>query len=382
MQLSEQNSFDWLPCVRLELREAEKETQREGCLRDCGWNLRIWGDGVWSWRLEVYTNVMKRQTRECSSVQSTVALLAPEQLQLYQKTVTFSLCISFASHMPCPMYVECGSKTRTQYFDVQKLVQMLGAEQCALPGLQALHAFTGCDTVCAFAGRGKLKGLRLMSKIAQHRETLTLLGSHWDLTDDLYKRLESLTCQLYCAILNVESVNELCYDMFFAKKGEIESWQLPPCSSSLLFFTSKPLQKGKLSMCNLDEELGSIPSNAKSCWHGMVQGPWWTDWGEGLPVPLAVFCLVTAKRNVYRTVVLAYRTVYSAQICASWAPAQIKLQKMKTMQKTSIMMTVMRMRVTLKLMNVFKSIMLISSHFQADCPAEIFIQTVDTLIPF
>ena len=37
------------------------------------------------------------------------------------------------------------------------------------------------------------------------------------------------------------------------------------------------------------------------------------------------FCLVTAKRNVYRTVVLAYRTVYSAQIlqaelCANQAP--------------------------------------------------------------
>ena len=93
-----------------------------------------------------------------------------------EDTDIFILCISFASHVPCPMYAKCGSKTRTQYFDVQKLVQMLGAEQCcALPGL---HAFTGYDTVSAFAGRGKLKGLRLMSKSAQRRETLALLGSH------------------------------------------------------------------------------------------------------------------------------------------------------------------------------------------------------------
>ena len=196
--------------------------------------------------------------------------------------------------------------------------------QCAEIGLDAwgwailcsarptcFHRLWYCMCFC-WQRNSTLKGLRLMSKSAQHRETLTLLSRHWDLTDDLYKRLESLTCQLYCAIglLNVESINELRYDMFLAKKGEIVA------ASSMLFFTSKPLQKGKLSMCNLEEELESIHSSAKSCWHGMVHGPWWTDWGEGQSWN---FCLVTAKRNVYRTVVLAYRTVCSAQICASWA---------------------------------------------------------------
>ena len=72
---------------------------------------------------------------------------------------------------------------------------MLGADKCkALPGL---HAFTGCDTVSASVGKGKLKGLGLISKSAQHREALTLLGSHWNITYNLHKKLESFTCLLY-----------------------------------------------------------------------------------------------------------------------------------------------------------------------------------------
>jgi len=65
---------------------------------------------------------------------------------------------------------------------------MLAAHKCK--ALSGLHALTGCDTVSAFAGKGKLKGLGLISKGAQHREALALLGSHWDITDDLHKKLE------------------------------------------------------------------------------------------------------------------------------------------------------------------------------------------------
>jgi len=104
-----------------------------------------------------------------------------------EDTDVFVLCVSFSSQVPCSLYVKCGSKTRTQYFDVTKAIQMLGADKCkALPGL---HAYTGCDTVSAFAGKGKLKGLGLITKSAQHREALTLLGSHWNIPNDLHKKL-------------------------------------------------------------------------------------------------------------------------------------------------------------------------------------------------
>jgi len=205
-----------------------------------------------------------------------------------EDTDVFVLYVSFSSQVPCPLYVKCGSKTRTRYFNVKKMAQMLGADKCkALPGL---HAFTGCDTVSAFACKGKLKGLGLISKSAQHREALTLLGSHWDITDDLHKKLESFTCQLYCSTL-VESVNDLRYDLFLAKKGEIQSWQLPPCSLSLLSHCKRANYQCAIWKRSL-EASPQVPSLVGSGWC-MEGDDLAIDWGEGLPAPQAVMELLS-----------------------------------------------------------------------------------------
>ena len=74
-----------------------------------------------------------------------------------EDTDVFVLCVSFSSQVPCPLYVKCRSKTRTQYFDVKKVAQILGADKCK--ALLGLHAFTGRDTVSAFASKGKLRAL-------------------------------------------------------------------------------------------------------------------------------------------------------------------------------------------------------------------------------
>ena len=47
----------------------------------------------------------------------------------------------------------------------------------ALPGL---HAFTGCDSVSAFAGKGKAKCYNLLRKNLGFVETLESLGEKWN----------------------------------------------------------------------------------------------------------------------------------------------------------------------------------------------------------
>lgn len=52
-------------------------------------------------------------------------------------------------------YIECGTKDRERFFDVQNVAGVLGHNVCcALPGM---HSFTGCDTVSAFGGQGNHK---------------------------------------------------------------------------------------------------------------------------------------------------------------------------------------------------------------------------------
>ena len=51
--------------------------------------------------------------------------------------------------------------------------------------------------------------------------------------EDLRKDLEEFTCLMYSPQSKTKSINELRYQLFCAKKGAIESFQLPPCQDTL-----------------------------------------------------------------------------------------------------------------------------------------------------
>ena len=149
-----------------------------------------------------------------------------------EDTDVFVLCVAFSSKIACPIYMKSGTKTRIQYTDIQKVATIIGHDMCDT--LLGLHAFTGCDSVSAFAGKGKLSTVKLVRKTEEHQETLKRLGSNWDLSTDLFNSLEALTCQIHCSDSKERSINELRFNLFCARRGEAESWQLPPCSTSLL----------------------------------------------------------------------------------------------------------------------------------------------------
>ena len=86
------------------------------------------------------------------------------------------------------------------------------------------HAFTGCDSVSAFAGKGKKRPFKLLMKSQDYIETSQMLGQSWNPDDDVIERLEKFTCHMYGSSLTT-SVNELRYNT-------IED--LPPCHSTFL----------------------------------------------------------------------------------------------------------------------------------------------------
>ena len=97
-----------------------------------------------------------------------------------------------------------------------------------------MHAFNGCDTESAFAGKGKAQALKILKKNTRSREALTELGKEWDLPPELTEKLEELTCLLYSSNTVTTKVNELRYQLFCSRRGEIESHQLPPCRDCLV----------------------------------------------------------------------------------------------------------------------------------------------------
>ena len=110
-----------------------------------------------------------------------------------------------------------------------KLAAAIGEDVCK--ALIGLHAFTGCDTVSAFAGKGKAKAFKLLKSEDYVRVAFNQLGQTWELPQDLFTELEKFTCQLYSSGTN--KVNEARYNLFCSKNGELESHQLAPCQDCL-----------------------------------------------------------------------------------------------------------------------------------------------------
>ena len=58
------------------------------------------------------------------------------------------------------------------------MVRALGNIICT--ALVGLHAFTGCDTVGAFCGKGKLGTLKLLMEDEMYQEAFCNLGQIWE----------------------------------------------------------------------------------------------------------------------------------------------------------------------------------------------------------
>lgn len=119
-----------------------------------------------------------------------------------------------------------------RYIDIHKLANAIGKELCQ--ALIGVHAFTGCDTVSAFYGKGKAKAVKLVKADIIYQNVFSQLGREWMVSEDTFDLLQAFTCMLYDQIKSgVKVVNELRYNIFIAKTGEADSSQLPPCRDCL-----------------------------------------------------------------------------------------------------------------------------------------------------
>lgn len=90
--------------------------------------------------------------------------------------------------------------------NINTAARNLGVPLCkALP---ALHALTGCDTVGAFAGRGKGRALNLVRNSEKYQVLLGVMGTEWDLSAETPSGLEEFTCELYGSHQTTVNVNK------------------------------------------------------------------------------------------------------------------------------------------------------------------------------
>jgi hypothetical protein len=212
-----------------------------------------------------------------------------------EDTDVFILCLAFNDKIQSSLYQKHKSNTRTCFIDIDKVAAVNGQDMCN--AILGVHAFTGCDSVSSLAGKGKIAAVKLLRKNRAMRETFVKLGKNWELSETMYRSLESFTCALYGCKADCTDINNLRYNLFCSKKGEIESHQLPPCKDSL----QKHIDRANYQACIWRRALIGNPEIPDPVGHG-----WLTesvdnsdilgiDWMSGDPAPEAVMELLSCK---------------------------------------------------------------------------------------
>ena len=204
------------------------------------------------------------------------------------------MSLAFHDKIGVPLFQKCGTKTRRKVIDIRKVAATVGLDVCR--ALIGLHAFTGCDTVSAFAGKGKAKALKLLTSNKENQDTFFKLGHEWDLSPELMDKLEAFTCLLYAPKVSSTKINELRYHLFCAKKGEIESHQLPPCKDCLVKHALRANYQAGIWRCL--EQNPQVPSPVGRGWKMEKQGPdehLVVHWMDSQPAPQAILDLLACN---------------------------------------------------------------------------------------
>ena len=204
-------------------------------------------------------------------------------------------------------------RTRTKLVDIVKVAVSVGIYIYIRSSLIGMHAYTGCDTVSAPAGKGKASALKRLTINRDIQDTLLQLGQMWNLSRELIDRLEAFKCRLYALKSSSTNVNDLRYDMFCAKIGEIQSYQLPPCRDCLVKHAQRANYQAAIWRRCLEQD-PKVPSPVGRGWkieeeEGVEQLVVHSlHWMDEQPVPQAVLdllaCNCTWKCSLHRCVCL------------------------------------------------------------------------------
>ena len=99
-----------------------------------------------------------------------------------------------------------------------------------MKALIGFHCFTGCDTLSSFAGRAKLKSLKLFFTHSDYVDAFLALGTEQHLGDDVLEQLERFTIHMYGKQPTPDiSLNDLRYMLYCQESGKSSLELLPPC---------------------------------------------------------------------------------------------------------------------------------------------------------
>ena len=154
-------------------------------------------------------------------------------------TDVFMMALSYLEHISENVFFHTGTRDKDRIISLERIRKESQRKNLNneitvnrfFQALLGLYAYTGCDTVSAFAGQGKIKATKLMATSKEYVELFCKVGRNMQLDEQTFGELEEFTCHLYGTKCN--DINHLRYKIYCSKRGKFECESLPPCRSSL-----------------------------------------------------------------------------------------------------------------------------------------------------
>ena len=130
-------------------------------------------------------------------------------------------------------FIKLGKGAKSRIIDIQSIRSSIlqNVQPEFLPALIGIHAFTGCDTISSFAGKGKIKALKLLIQYPQFVSYFFELGRRWVVTEDMVNNYVEFVCSLYRKPM--KGIDLLRYLLYCEKGGKVDPDALPPCKATL-----------------------------------------------------------------------------------------------------------------------------------------------------
>ena len=123
------------------------------------------------------------------------------------------LAVYYSSQISGSLILATGTGNKRRFIDVNGISQEYGENISeALPGL---HAFTGCDSVSTFSGKGKQSAVKVILKDEGLCETMREFGQSYTVSEELMEKCEMYVCSLYGK--SGADVNDVRYALFCQK---------------------------------------------------------------------------------------------------------------------------------------------------------------------
>ncbi len=137
---------------------------------------------------------------------------------------------TFSKIAPDEMWVAFGVKSSFRYIAIHEMVASMNPTQCLT--LPVFHAFTGCDTVSSFAGRGKKTAWVTWRSFPEVTSAFNeLLGMPTEVSEESMFLLERFVVLMYDRTSESMEVNDARKQLFSQKSRTLDN--IPPTQAAL-----------------------------------------------------------------------------------------------------------------------------------------------------